>query len=82
LFEFQRFLDANTTSMFLITKEASIAMRAQDMKPVSPSNISRGFTRGSIVNLGSASSLVASPGVLAYTTAKHAALGLIKNSGE
>ncbi|MCJ1467227.1 hypothetical protein MMC07_005850 [Pseudocyphellaria aurata] len=80
LAEFQRFLDINTTGMFLVTKEASIAMRAQEERPISPSNPGRGTTRGAIVNLGSASSLVASPGVLAYTAAKHAALGLTKNS--
>lgn len=82
LVEFQHFLDTNTTGMFLVTKEASIAMRAQEERPVSPSAPGRGTTRGAIVNLGSASSLVASPGVLAYTAAKHAALGLTKNSGE
>lgn len=82
LAEFQRFLDINTTGMFLVTKEASIAMRAQEERPISLSTPGRGTTRGAIVNLGSASSLIASPGVLAYTAAKHAALGLTKNSGE
>ena len=82
LAEFQRFLDVNTTGMFLVTREASIAMRAQEMRPISLSTPGRGSTRGAIVNLGSASSLVASAGILAYTTSKHAALGLTKNSGE
>ena len=65
-----------------MTREASIAMRAQEMHPILPSTPSRGTTRGAIVNLGSASSLVASAGVLPYTASKHAALGLTKNSGE
>ncbi|KAI1771742.1 hypothetical protein F4818DRAFT_202596 [Hypoxylon cercidicola] len=78
--EFQRFLDINTVGMFLVTKEVSIAMRAQESLPMSPSAPGRGTTRGAIVNLGSGSSMIATPGVLPYTTSKHAALGLSKNS--
>ncbi|KAI0875429.1 hypothetical protein GGS24DRAFT_489261 [Hypoxylon argillaceum] len=78
--EFQRFLNINTTGMFLVTREVSIAMRAQEPHSVSETSRSRGTVRGSIVNLGSAASLIATPGVLPYTTSKHAALGLCKNS--
>ncbi|KAK8071473.1 NAD(P)-binding protein [Apiospora hydei] len=80
LAEFQRFFDLNATGMFLVTREASIAMRAQEMQPISLSSPGRGTTRGSIVNLASASSLVATAGILSYTASKHAALGLTKNS--
>ncbi|OQE43440.1 hypothetical protein PENCOP_c003G06119 [Penicillium coprophilum] len=80
LTDFQRFLDINTVGMFLVTREVSTAMRAQDPVTVSHLSINRGTTRGSIVNLGSASSLVAAPGVLPYTASKHAALGLSKNA--
>jgi len=66
--------------MFLVTREASIAMRSQDPVPVHPSQPARGTTRGSIVNLGSGSSMIATPGVLPYTSSKHAALGLCKNA--
>ncbi|KAF7960446.1 hypothetical protein EAE96_000127 [Botrytis aclada] len=78
LAEFQRFLDINSTGTFLVTREASITMRMQELRPLS--NASRGSIRGAIVNLCSATSLVASPGVLPYTASKHAALGLTKNS--
>ncbi|KAI1119035.1 hypothetical protein F5Y14DRAFT_460380 [Nemania sp. NC0429] len=78
--EFQRFLNINTTGMFLLTREVSIAMRAQEPRAVSDASPNRGTTRGSIVNLGSGSSMIATPGVLPYTTSKHAALGLCKNS--
>ncbi|KAI1660866.1 hypothetical protein F4813DRAFT_386276 [Daldinia decipiens] len=80
LVEFQRFLDINTVGMFLVTREASIAMRAQEPRVVSKSSPGRGTTRGAIVNLGSGSSMIATPGVLPYTASKHAALGLSKNS--
>ncbi|KAF4953185.1 hypothetical protein FGADI_6160 [Fusarium gaditjirri] len=77
LSDFERFIRVNTTGMFLVTREASITMRTQE--PVATS-AGRGVSRGVIVNLGSASSMVASPGVLPYTASKHAALGLTKNS--
>ncbi|KAI1338698.1 NAD(P)-binding protein [Xylariaceae sp. FL0016] len=80
LAEFRRFLDINANGMFLVTKQASIVMREQEAMLVSASQSTRGVTRGAIVNLGSGSSLVATPGVLPYTTSKHAALGLTKNS--
>ncbi|KAJ8120970.1 hypothetical protein ONZ43_g2459 [Nemania bipapillata] len=78
--EFQHFLNINTTGMFLVTREVTIAMRAQEPHVVSETSHGRGTTRGSIVNLGSAASVMATPGVLPYTTSKHAALGLCKNS--
>jgi NAD(P)-dependent dehydrogenase (short-subunit alcohol dehydrogenase family) len=80
--DFQRFQDVNTTGTFLVTREASVVMRAQKLRPVSTSSPLRGETRGSIVNLGSASSMTAAWGVLPYTTSKHATLGLTKNSGK
>ncbi|KAI1817434.1 hypothetical protein GGS20DRAFT_591879 [Poronia punctata] len=78
--EFRRFLDINTIGTFLVTKEVSIVMRAQEPRAVAHGSPGRGTTRGSIVNLGSGSSLIATPGVLPYTTSKHAVLGLCKNS--
>ncbi|KAF5688762.1 dehydrogenase [Fusarium denticulatum] len=79
LSDFEKFLKVNTTGMFLVTREVSIIMRAQEPVAISAG---RGVSRGAIVNLGSASSMVASPGVLPYTTSKHAALGLTKNSAD
>ncbi|KAI0547923.1 hypothetical protein F4679DRAFT_586031 [Xylaria curta] len=82
LSEFQRFLNINTTGTFLLTREASVMMRAQKLRPVSPSGAfpNRGLTRGVIVNVCSAASLAAVAGVLPYTTSKHAQLGISKNS--
>ncbi|KAH7383970.1 putative short-chain dehydrogenase [Pyrenochaeta sp. MPI-SDFR-AT-0127] len=80
LIDFQRFQDVNTIGTFLVTREASVMMRTQTLQPVSELSPLRGKTRGSIVNLGSASSMTAAWGVLPYTTSKHATLGLTKNS--
>ncbi|CAJ2513177.1 Uu.00g012960.m01.CDS01 [Anthostomella pinea] len=77
---FQRFLDINTVGMFLVTREVSVAMRTQEARAVSATSPGRGTTRGSVINLGSGSSLITTPDVLPYTTPKHAALGLSKNS--
>jgi NAD(P)-dependent dehydrogenase (short-subunit alcohol dehydrogenase family) len=84
LSEFQRFLEVNTTGTFLVTREASVAMRTQKLREVSPSGAfpNRGTTRGAIVNLCSASSLGTVAGILPYTTSKHAQLGLSKTSGK
>ena len=82
LADFKRFLDVNTAGMFLVTREVSVLMRSQEPRVVSAESKGRGTTRGAIVNLGSASSLVAAPGILPYTASKHAALGLSKNAGE
>lgn len=42
----------------------------------------RTLGRGSIVLLGSTNSLVAAPGMLSYTTSKHAVMGLAKSAGK
>jgi NAD(P)-dependent dehydrogenase (short-subunit alcohol dehydrogenase family) len=80
LAEFQKFLNVNTTGTFLTTREASVVMRAQKLRPVSESSPGRGETRGVIVNLCSASSLRSAWGIIPYTTSKHAQVGLTTNS--
>ncbi|ORY71074.1 uncharacterized protein BCR38DRAFT_462356 [Pseudomassariella vexata] len=82
LSEFQRFVDVNLTGAFLVMRQASVAMRAQVPRPVSPSGAfpNRGTIRGVIVDLCSAASMAASNGILPYTTTKHGQLGLTRNS--
>ncbi|PHH81250.1 hypothetical protein CDD82_1189 [Ophiocordyceps australis] len=59
-------------------------MKAQDARPITVSAsgnaVQRGVCRGAIVNLGSAASYVATPGLVHYTASKHAVLGLSKNA--
>ena len=43
---------------------------------------SRSVGRGSIVLLGSTSSLIGAPGMISYTTAKHAVIGIMKSAGK
>ncbi|RYP07694.1 hypothetical protein DL764_002356 [Monosporascus ibericus] len=81
--EFRRFMDINVTGTLLATRAASAIMMAQDPLPVTQrveGALPRGDTRGVIVLMGSASSFVSTPGMVQYTTSKHAVLGIAKNS--
>ncbi|RYP29949.1 hypothetical protein DL767_006482 [Monosporascus sp. MG133] len=78
--EFQRMLDTNVTGTFLVTKAVSAIMRSQEPRSNNPNSPERGVSRGSIVNMGSASSFASSPRMVQYTTSKFAVLGLTKNS--
>ncbi|TVY83915.1 2,5-dichloro-2,5-cyclohexadiene-1,4-diol dehydrogenase [Lachnellula suecica] len=78
--EFQHMLDTNVTGTFLVTKLVSTVMRSQEARLNDAAMPQRGTTRGTIVNLGSASSFASSPGMAHYTTSKFAVLGLTKNA--
>jgi len=80
--EFDRMLKVNVTGTFLVTRAISAVMKSQEPTALTPGSPERGTTRGSIVIIGSASAFVATPGMIQYTTAKHAALGITKNAGE
>jgi NAD(P)-dependent dehydrogenase (short-subunit alcohol dehydrogenase family) len=80
--EFNHFMNVNVTGTLLVTSVASRLMRSQEPVPISHRSSGRGVTRGTIVNIGSAASYVASPDITQYTTSKHAVLGLTKNAGE
>ena len=58
------------------------AMKEQDPQRVSTRDPSRGVTRGVVINLGSVTSYNALPLGSAYSSSKHAVLGLTKNAGE
>lgn len=70
--EFGRFLQVNVMGTFHVTRAVSAIMASQEP---------RYDCRGTIVNMGSASSFVSTPGMTQYTTSKHAVLGLTKNAG-
>ncbi|KAK3395750.1 hypothetical protein B0T20DRAFT_44584 [Sordaria brevicollis] len=87
--EFEKMFKVNVTGTFLVTRALSALMKTQD--PVSIPVVdeaaavtvpvgARGVSRGSIVNMGSASGFVATPGMVQYTAAKHAVNGVTKNA--
>ncbi|KAF7953642.1 uncharacterized protein EAE97_001041 [Botrytis byssoidea] len=79
LSEFDHILNTNTRSTLLCNRAIARAMLLQE--PVSHQGryTERSLGRGCIVNLGSANSVVAFPGKTAYTTAKHAVVGITKS---
>lgn len=79
--EFEQMLAVNVTGTFLVTRAASAQMKAQELVPAKRGSPERGMTRGCIVNLGSASAFMATPKMVQYTAAKHAALGVTRNAG-
>lgn len=82
LAEFMRFQSVNVTGAFIVTRDVSAIMKLQTPRAVDPSHPQRGTCRGAIVNMGSLASFVAQPGMVQYTTSKHAVLGLSRNAGE
>ncbi|KAF9878626.1 hypothetical protein CkaCkLH20_04118 [Colletotrichum karsti] len=85
--EFARFLDVNVKGTFLVTRAASAVMATQEPLPQLQGRGwgkeavgGRSSFRGAIVNMASASSYVSTPGMVQYTTSKHAVLGLSKNA--
>lgn len=80
--EFHRMMLVNVNGTFLVTRAVSAVMKSQEAKMIKPTSPERGVSRGSIVIIGSASAFVATAGMIQYTTAKHAVLGITKNAGE
>ncbi|TVY43295.1 2,5-dichloro-2,5-cyclohexadiene-1,4-diol dehydrogenase [Lachnellula subtilissima] len=78
--EFKNMLEVNATGTFIVTRTMSAIMKSQESCPVDEFSPGRGSTRGSIVNLGSASSFVATPKMIQYTASKHAVIGITKNA--
>ncbi|OTB07644.1 hypothetical protein M426DRAFT_317947 [Hypoxylon sp. CI-4A] len=78
--EFKSTLNVHVHGTFLVTSYITKAMKAQELKPVDPAVPQLGGTRGSIVNLGSVTSLFPPPNMVQYTTSKHAVLGITKTA--
>ena len=66
----------------LCVRAVSKAMSTQEPLTYEGRRGSRSLGRGSIVNMGSASSYVGAPGTMSYTTSKHAIIGLTKTAGK
>lgn len=80
--EFDRFFSVNVRGTMLCVRAVSKAMIAQERLFVQGRNGPRDAGRGSIVNLASANSFVATPEMVQYTTAKHAVLAITKTAGK
>ena len=83
---FTQTVDVNIKGAVYFVRAVSAAMATQEeLTHVSSGrhgNTTRSLGRGSIVLLGSVSSYIAAPGMLNYTTSKHAIIGVTKSDGK
>lgn len=83
---FDKSVDINIKGAVYFVRAVTAAMTAQDeLTHVSSSrhgNTTRSLGRGSIVLLGSITSYITGPGMLNYTTSKHAVIGITKSAGK
>ncbi|KAJ0106750.1 hypothetical protein J7T55_001274 [Diaporthe amygdali] len=81
---FDKSVDINIKGAVYFVRAVTAAMAAQDeLTHVSSSrhgNTTRSLGRGSIVLLGSITSYITGPGMLNYTTSKHAVIGITKSA--
>ncbi|RYP80512.1 hypothetical protein DL770_006185 [Monosporascus sp. CRB-9-2] len=80
--EFQRFFDVNVKGTLHCLKAVSSQMRTQAPRilPSRSNPEGRNCGRGSIINLGSSNSYIATRHIVQYTASKHAVLGMTRNA--
>ncbi|TEA20598.1 3-oxoacyl-[acyl-carrier-protein] reductase FabG [Colletotrichum sidae] len=78
--DWQRILDVNLNGTFYVLRAAAQIMLKQD--PIPSSIDGRPLQRGSIVNFGSIQGVVGITLSTAYTTTKHAVIGLTRTASE
>lgn len=83
---FNKTIDVNVKGAVYFARAVTAVMAAQDeVEHTSSSrygNTTRTLGRGSLIFLGSVASSVTSPGMLSYTTSKHAIAGITKSVGK
>jgi NAD(P)-dependent dehydrogenase (short-subunit alcohol dehydrogenase family) len=79
---FDKTIETNVKGTMLCMRAVSKAMATQESLSYESRHGQRSLGRGSIVNLGSLSSLVGAAGMMAYTASKHAVLGMTKVAGK
>ncbi|KAI1505512.1 short chain dehydrogenase [Biscogniauxia marginata] len=79
---FSKISDTNIAGAVRFVRAVMRAMAQQEPLtfPGTSRHSSRSLGRGSIILLGSISSLIGTPGMIAYTTAKHAIIGIVKSA--
>ncbi|KAF6800207.1 short-chain dehydrogenase reductase family [Colletotrichum sojae] len=78
--DFQRVVDVNVNGTFHVSREAARIML--DQEPILSEGNGRPLQRGSIINFGSIQGLVGITLSTAYTTTKHAVIGLTRTASE
>lgn len=75
-------VDVNIKGAVYFVRAVTSAMAKQEPLSFTGRYGTRSLGRGSIVLLGSANSYIAAPGMVSYTTSKHAILGIMKSAGK
>lgn len=78
---FDKTIDTNVKGTMLCVRAVSKVMAEQEPLSYEGRHGQRSLGRGSIVNIGSLSSLVGANGMMGYTASKHALLGISKVAG-
>ncbi|KAI1820013.1 NAD(P)-binding protein [Xylaria intraflava] len=77
---FQQTVETNITGLVFCIRAVSQVMMEQEPLSYVGRHGTRSLGRGSIVNMASLNSYVAAPGMLPYTTSKHAVIGVTKSA--
>ncbi|KAL4942702.1 hypothetical protein BDV06DRAFT_221892 [Aspergillus oleicola] len=78
--EMSRFWQVNVVGTFNCVQAVTRIMKGQSIATATVHGRERKLGRGVILNVGSCNSYMAVAGILPYTTAKHAVLGLARNA--
>ncbi|KAI1098586.1 NAD(P)-binding protein [Jackrogersella minutella] len=78
--EFQTLLSVHVNGTFLVTSKSLAVMKTQDLKQIDVNSPRLGGTRGSIIILGSVTSLFPPQHMVQYSTSKHAVLGISRTA--
>ncbi len=79
--EFEAFFNVNVKGSLLFVKAVSRVMKKQERRSCLGRTGIRDLGRGSIINIASCNSFVPTSGIVQYTSAKHALMGITKNAG-
>lgn len=81
---FEKVNNVNVTGAVRYVRAVMGAMAQQEplTLPGGLRHASRSLGRGSIVLMGSISSLIGAPGIISYTTTKHAVIGIMRAAGK
>ncbi|KAI2618439.1 NAD(P)-binding protein [Hypoxylon sp. NC1633] len=77
---FSKTIETNIKGTMLCVRALTKVMAEQEPLSYTSRHGTRSLGRGSIINVASVNSYVAAPGMLSYTTSKHALIGLTKSA--
>ncbi|KAL8655900.1 MAG: hypothetical protein Q9210_000601 [Variospora velana] len=78
--EFEAFFNVNVKGSLLFVKAVSRVMKKQEPRSCLGRTGIRDLGRGTIINIASCNSFVPTLGIVQYTSAKHALMGITKNA--